>query len=723
MQKILGDVIQSISANGVLRYLFDTGVTISVTVVFLLLIRPFMKKMPRKGMYILWLMVAVRILCPVSIGGIYDMMPEQLGSKVSQTNQDIKIERIASRFASPQEEAADSASEALYHTPAHKPQDYQSTMPVSTIYETGTEQEVFTQSDPEKAFSVEIGVDMWLLLIWGLGAFGLILFMIISMIRNHRRFSDARHLYDNVYVHPLVDNSFVQGIFSPRIYISEKVSEQDRAYILCHERKHIKRRDYIVKPFMFLLLSVYWFNPFMWIAYHFMMKDMEVSCDEAVIRELGEEARAEYSYLLVSMATGRRGILNQNAAFSVGVVKDRIVSVMKYRKPTVLTSVVLVIAVVLCSCSIASTPGRASVPVTPTEKEGVYREQSFFPYRNAMPGTDRADAVVYPSQPQMDAKGNIVTFAEVNEGEKWSLQKCVWEEERWKEENTAWQGELEKMFSGKPMRMGHFCYSSEGYLYINVYDDIYTEKVFADGEEEKAVDSFLEKRLGRGDYETNCYLILKIDEKQGTIETIQLPIDAEYAGSGFAHSINEFSVLGDGSILVTYGYLKDDEKMTCLYDVYSPATGEKLISEKEVGAADTPVAGDDFIVFGVNNQQTGLVEIHVCDVASGEKEYSLETSVAYQNQTDTIWGQNFAIGVKGDTIVMATREGIFEAEYGEDEFKKVIDGDAKEVYYLSERKYNFSSKVYKGEDGSYMLYRNNSKFSETEEVLCYYRKG
>lgn len=735
MQKIFGDVLQGISANGVLRYLFDTSVTVSVIVVFLLLIRPFMKKMPRKGMYILWLMVAVRILCPISIGGIYNVMPEQLGSKVSQTNQNIKIEKIASRFANPQEKKTTGGSE-VSHAPAQKSYDHQSTMSQTTVSVAREGREELVQTNTGKSFWTEMGVDLWLLMIWGGGAFGLLLFMIVSMIRNYRRFSDARWLYDNVYVHPLLDNSFVQGLFSPRIYISEKIAEQDREYILCHERKHIKRRDYIVKPIMFVLVSVYWFNPFMWIAYYFMMKDMEVSCDEAVIRELGEEARVKYSYLLVFLATGKRGVLDQNAAFSVGVVKDRIMSVMKYRKPTVLTSVILMIAVVLCSCSIASTPGDAPVPDIQKGDKGTYKEQSFFPDKEQIP---ELESYHMTGMSVLDYKDDITIFPlDYEKGaKKGMICKYIWSGMGWEREEASWIDKVEKMYEGKQVQVGGYFYADDGCLYLNIYDTIVPTDVLSDEGGESAhmgdAGGVLEDGTGKyeasgelgneempkGEYETDCYIILKINEKEGTVDTIQIPIEGD---SGLACQMTDFEVLGDGSILQSNMIYQDASTFKVHFTVYNSNTGEKTAeNDLMAGAIACPHAGDDFLVYEVRNQETGMIEINVCEPNTGEKEYSLDTGISFQEQTEDVHGQDFTIGVKGNTILMATREGIFEAEYGEREFTKIVDGNAKGVYYLSERKYLFIGDIYKGSDGNYMMFRSNSKY-ESWDLLCYYEK-
>ena len=127
------------------------------------------------------------------------------------------------------------------------------------------------------------------------------------------------------------------GLLPPKIYVSENLSAEDRRYVLCHEQVHIARKDYLVKPLAFTIFSLLWFNPLIWAAYYFMMKDMEISCDEAVIRKLGCQEREYYSHLLLSLASGRRMVVSQNPGFSAGTVKERILSAVSYTHLTLPT--------------------------------------------------------------------------------------------------------------------------------------------------------------------------------------------------------------------------------------------------------------------------------------------------------------------------------------------------------------------------------------------------
>jgi beta-lactamase regulating signal transducer with metallopeptidase domain len=126
---------------------------------------------------------------------------------------------------------------------------------------------------------------------------------------------------------------FVLGLLRPKIYLPVGFNDKERSYILLHEQTHINRKDHIIKMLAFLVLSVHWFNPFVWIAFMLMSMDMELSCDERVLKEMNEDIKKPYANSLLSLAT-RRHILNGSPlAFGEGNVKGRIKNVLNYKKP------------------------------------------------------------------------------------------------------------------------------------------------------------------------------------------------------------------------------------------------------------------------------------------------------------------------------------------------------------------------------------------------------
>ncbi len=171
-------------------------------------------------------------------------------------------------------------------------------------------------------------------LIWVIGMAVLLLYIAISYFLLYRRVSMAVLLHDNIYECEFVSSPFVLGVIRPRIYLPSGMPESDAVHVIAHERAHIKRHDHWVKPIAFILLSVYWFNPLMWIAYFLLSHDIELACDEKIIKHLALPERADYSETLLNYSIKRKTIAACPLAFGEVGVKERIKNVLSYKKPT-----------------------------------------------------------------------------------------------------------------------------------------------------------------------------------------------------------------------------------------------------------------------------------------------------------------------------------------------------------------------------------------------------
>lgn len=136
-------------------------------------------------------------------------------------------------------------------------------------------------------------------------------------------------LRENIYIADDIMSPFVVGLFRPKIYLPCNLGEREQEYIILHEQHHIRRLDHLAKALAFLALTVHWFNPLVWLAFVLAGRDMEMSCDEAVIRTLGSDVRADYSASLLTLATGRRIIAGTPLAFGEGDTKGRINNLSK----------------------------------------------------------------------------------------------------------------------------------------------------------------------------------------------------------------------------------------------------------------------------------------------------------------------------------------------------------------------------------------------------------
>lgn len=188
-------------------------------------------------------------------------------------------------------------------------------------------------------------------IVWTIGILLLTAYTVISYWRLHREIDTAVRYKDNLFQSENVSSPFVLGLIKPRIYLPFSINGQDLEHVVAHEQAHIHRKDHWWKPLGFLLLTIHWFNPFVWLSYVLLCRDIELACDEKVIRELGNEQRADYTQALVACSINRRTIAACPLAFGEVGVKERVKSVMNYKKPAfgiVLLAVIACVGVAVC---------------------------------------------------------------------------------------------------------------------------------------------------------------------------------------------------------------------------------------------------------------------------------------------------------------------------------------------------------------------------------------
>ena len=314
--------------------LLNMSLTASVAIVLVILLRLLLKKTPKVISYALWGVVLFRLLCPVSIGSsfslynLFDAPTEESGAVTSV------IEYVPSNIvhteypsvALPVPGISDAINEAL-------PQ--------------GQEQLV---ADPIEA-PMSIATYVWMI-----GVLGMVIYSIVSYVRLRRTLSVVVPLRDNIFIADDIKSPFVVGLFRPKIYLPCNLGDKEQEYIILHEQHHIKRLDHVMKALAFLALAIHWFNPLVWVAFVLASKDMEMSCDEAVIRKVDGDVRADYSASLLTLATGRRIIAGTPLAFGEGDTKGRINNLSKWKKPAVWVVLLAVVACVILAISLLTNP-------------------------------------------------------------------------------------------------------------------------------------------------------------------------------------------------------------------------------------------------------------------------------------------------------------------------------------------------------------------------------
>ena len=228
-----------------------------------------------------------------------------------------------------------------------------------------------------------------LTIVWTIGILLLVAYTVISYWRLHREIDTAVRYKDNIFQSENVSSPFVLGLIKPRIYLPFKLDGQDMEHVVAHEQAHIRRKDHWWKPLGFLLLTIHWFNPLMWLAYVLLCRDIELACDEKVIKGLSNEQRADYTQALVACSVNHRMIAACPLTFGEVGVKERVKSVMNYKKPAFW---VIIIAVIICvgvaACFLTNPKQdrytlRIVVPAG-SQEEFVYTEEEVSTVRNSI---------------------------------------------------------------------------------------------------------------------------------------------------------------------------------------------------------------------------------------------------------------------------------------------------------------------------------------------------
>ena len=337
-----------------LDILWEASVTAAYASAILIVLRLILRKRaPRQVFCLLWLVVFARLLIPVSLESPLSIVPE---ARPAQGQLYLPQQDAGQQPANPVTPTAPVQNPGQAANPViSNPNPPALTLP-------GDEAPAAPLPEAPAPFpwrAVITGV--WLAGGAAMGSYGL-----ISYLRLRRRLFGAIRARDGAWEHPAVDSPFILGMLRPRIYLPAGLAGQARSFILCHERAHLRRLDHIVKPVCWAALALYWFNPLVWAAYVLMSRDIEAACDEAVVRQLGPQVKADYSYTLLALATGRRLPAPSPLAFDEGDAKGRIKHVLGYRRPALWVIVVSSIAAVLAAVCLLTDPVSARNESEPT---------------------------------------------------------------------------------------------------------------------------------------------------------------------------------------------------------------------------------------------------------------------------------------------------------------------------------------------------------------------
>ena len=304
--------------NELFLKIINMSISASWLVLAVLILRFVLKKAPKWINVLLWGIVAIRLICPFSFESTLSLIPS--------------AETIPLNIGMDTTPTINSGISAINN--AVNPIISQSNTPMAGA--------------SVNLLQITIGIYEY---IWIFGMIALALYTAISYWRLHRKVDTAVRYKDNIFQSENVSFPFVLGIIKPRIYLPFKMNGQYLEYVVAHEQAHICRKDHWWKPLGFLLLMIHWFNPLMWLAYVLLCRDIELACDEKVIKELGNEQRGDYTQALVACSVNRRMIAACPLAFGEVSVKERVKSVMNYKKPAfwvIIISVIVCVGVAVC---------------------------------------------------------------------------------------------------------------------------------------------------------------------------------------------------------------------------------------------------------------------------------------------------------------------------------------------------------------------------------------
>lgn len=303
---------------------FNMTLTGSYIILAIILIRQLLQKSPKIFSYILWSIAGLRLICPFSFSSVLSIfnlfsVPVQSTSSGNATvnnyvPDDIGMMRIPE--ISTGIKAADTVINPFLPVP-----------------------EITDSVNPMQIITAVASV------LWAAGIIVMAVYGIVSLIKVRNRVEFATKLDGNVFECEKIRSPFVFGIFKPKIYLPCGMDEKQREYVILHEKNHIRRLDHITKLVSFAVLMLHWYNPLVWVGFNLMVRDMEMSCDEKVLRELGEEEKKSYGLTLVAIGSNRRFAAAAPLSFGENVVEKRIVNVLKFKKPKV---VAVIICVILC---------------------------------------------------------------------------------------------------------------------------------------------------------------------------------------------------------------------------------------------------------------------------------------------------------------------------------------------------------------------------------------
>lgn len=334
--------------------ILEMSLQATIAIFLIVIVREIFKlmRLPKKISYLLWIIPFIRLAVPFSLESSLSVMPVSLNIYEKTATAD--SQQISGDTDDTYTESDDIYHHSFLEEDSQPVTDDNKDAIVNSKYD--TDEDLHARKDNTKKSNDTPGLWNMLSMIWICGVIGIGLYSIVSLVVFRRKLNTRVAVAENIFQCDYIDTAFVLGIISPKIYIPSRICKEEMEYVIAHENSHIRRLDHIIKPVAFLVVAIHWFNPFAWLGYALMEKDMEMACDEAVLSQVGLDKKSDYAEALLNLSTKKHYALSIPTAFGEGDTKGRVKNVMKLKKPVILFVVIAVIAVVILGVILLTNP-------------------------------------------------------------------------------------------------------------------------------------------------------------------------------------------------------------------------------------------------------------------------------------------------------------------------------------------------------------------------------
>ena len=393
--------------KNIFGYLLHNSIAVCVVILTVFAVRLFLRRAPKKYSYILWAIVGIYLLCPIRLSSpisIYSLINNVSDTFLEHNALPLNAKNFADK-------------NKTYNEKNQKTKDSNKSK-FDNVSSTNKNQKT-KQNQNNTAGTENISQSLTVTTtayIWLCGCIVLLVRNLFLIWRTKQTVLMAIRRKDNIYESECISTPFVLGIVRPKIYIPFNLSEQEREYILKHEQYHIRRKDQIIKICAYILCVIYWFQPLIWFAYFVMIRDMEMSCDEYVLKNSKSDIRAAYSTSLLKLAT-KTGDFNAGLpAFGESDIRKRVKNIMKFNAKKKWVSVVAAIAVVIVGVSCLT---KAAVKTDANKPDKIIAEKKIGPDNNKMTYGDKIDNNIKAADTSNNEKAiNNIKDADTSNNEK-----------------------------------------------------------------------------------------------------------------------------------------------------------------------------------------------------------------------------------------------------------------------------------------------------------------